>query len=172
MAVRSELEKLGLSKFVIGLGEVKLKESISPDQLNQLEIKLKNSGFELVEENESMLVEKVKKLIIELVHYSDERLVENIPDIISRKLNHDYATLNALFFKVQNMTIENYFLAHKIERVKELLVYYKLNLNEIAYQLNYSSIAHLTSQFRAVTGFAPSHYRKIREIRVEAQVNV
>lgn len=172
MAVRSELEKLGLHKFVIGFGEVRLKEVISTDQLKQLDRGLKKSGFGLVDENEGILVEKVKKLIIELIHYSDDRLAENIPAIISSKLNQDYALLNTLFFKIQNVSIENYFLAHKVERVKELLVYYKLNLNEIAYQLNYSSIAHLTSQFKAATGLSPSHYRKIREIRVAAQSNV
>lgn len=172
MAVRSELEKLGLNNFVIGFGEVRLKEGISPEQLNKLDRGLKKSGFELVNEIESNQVEKVKKIIIDLIHYSEERLVNNIPEIISVKLNQDYAILNALFFKIENQTIENYFLAHKIERVKELLVYYKLNLYEIAYQLNYSSISHLTSQFRAATGLSPSHYRKIREIRVEAQCNV
>jgi AraC-like DNA-binding protein len=172
MAVRSELEKLGLNKFVIGFGEVRLKEGISAEQLMQLDRGLKKSGFGLVDEIEGNLVEKVKKLIIELVHYSDERLAENIPNIISSKLNHDFETLNTLFLKIQNQTIENYFLAHKMERVKELLVYYKLNLNEIAYQLNYSSIAHLTSQFKTATGLSPSHYRKIREIRAATQSNV
>jgi AraC-like DNA-binding protein len=172
MAVRSELEKLGLNKFVIGFGEVRLKEGISPDQLKQLDRGLKRLGFGLVDETEGSQVEKVKKLIIELIHYSDDRLVENIPDIISSKLNQDYDSLNTLFLKIQNQTIENYFLAHKLERVKELLVYYKLNLNEIAYQLNYRSIAHLISQFKSATGLTPSHYRKIREIRVIAQSNV
>jgi len=172
MAVRSELEKLGLNKFVIGFGEVRLKEGISAEQLMQLDRGLKKSGFGLVDEIEGNLVEKVKKLIIELIHYSDDRLVENIPEIISSKLNYDYDTLNALFLKIENQTIENYFLSHKIERVKELLVYYKLNLNEIAYQLNYRSIAHLISQFRSETGLSPSHYKKIREIRVKAQSNV
>ncbi len=172
MAVRSELEKLGISKFVIGFGEVRLKEGISTDQRFRLNSALKKSGFELVGETEGNLIEKVKKLIIELIHYSDERLAENIPNIISSKLNQDFETLNTLFLKVQNQTIENYFLAHKMERVKELLVYYKLNLNEIAYQLNYSSVAHLTSHFKAATGLSPSHYRKIRELRVEAQSNV
>lgn len=172
MAVRSELEKLGMKNFAIGYGEVRLKEGISPDQLIQLDRGLKRFGFELVNEIESHLVEKVKKIIIDLVHYSEERLVHNIPDIISSKLHQDYDILNELFLKIENQTIENYFLTHKIERVKELLVYYKLNLNEIAYQLNYNSIAHLTSQFRAATGLSPSHYKKIREIRVEAQVNV
>lgn len=172
VAVRSELEKLGLDKFDIGFGEVRLKEGISHEQLNKLDRGLKRSGFELVNERESNQVEKVKKIIIALIHYSEERLVNNIPEIISSKLNQDYATLNALFLKIQNQTIENYFLAHKIERVKELLVYYKLNLNEIAYQLNYNSIAHLASQFKAATGLSPSHYRKMREIRIEARSNV
>ncbi len=172
MAVRSELERLGLNKFVIGFGEVRLKEGISPDQLYKLDRGLKKSGFELVDEIEATLVEKVKKIIIDLIHYSEERLDYNIPYIISSKLNQDYDTLNALFLKIQNQTIENYFLAHKIERVKELLVYYKLNLNEIAYQLNYSSIARLTSQFKAATGLSPSHYRKVRERRFEIQSNV
>lgn len=172
MVVRSELEKLGMKKFAIGFGEVRLKEAISPDQLVQLDRGLKNSGFELVNETEGNLVEKIKKIIIDLVHYSEERLVQNIPDIISRNLHQDYDTLNALFLKIQNQTIENYFFTHKIERVKELLVYYKLNLNEIAYQLNYSSIAHLTNQFRSATGISPSYYKKIREIRYETQNNV
>jgi AraC-like DNA-binding protein len=172
MVVRSELEKLGLNKFVIGFGEVRLKEGISPEQLNILDRGLKKSGFELVGEIEGNLVEKVKKIIIDLVHYSEERLEHNIPYILSSKLNQDYDTLNALFLKIENQTIENYFLTHKIERVKELLVYYKLNLHEIASQLNYSSIAHLTSQFKSATGLSPAHYRKISERRVEIRSNV
>jgi len=172
MVVKSELEKLGLNKFVIGFGEVRLKEDISPEQLNILARGLKKSGLELAGEIEGSLVEKVKKIVIDQVHYSEERLVNDIPEIISSRLNQDYDTLNTLFLKIENQTIEAYFLTHKIERIKELLVYYKLNLYEIAYQLNYSSIAHLISQFKSATGLSPAHYRKISERRVEIRSNV
>jgi len=172
MIVTSELEKLGLHKISLGLGELKIKEIISPDKRVQLDNALKRSGFELLDESKGYLVEKIKRIIIELVHYSDDQLHQTLPEYIGRKLHLEYASLNTLFFEVQNTTIEDYFNFHKIERVKELIVYYKLGLNEIAHQLNYSSISHLTSQFKAITGLPPSHFQKMREIRGSAKRNV
>ncbi len=172
MVVRSELEKLGLNKPFIELGEVKIKEEISSEQLEQLNTALKKSGFELLDEQKGKLIAKIKKVIVEMVHYSDKQLKTNLSEYLSKKLNYDYTYLSTLFFEVENITLEKYFIKHTIERAKELLVYYKLNLTEIAYQLNYKSVAKLSSQFKEVTGFSPSHFQIIKNIRLITQENV
>ena len=164
MIVRSELENLGIYKAMISLGEAKIKEEISAGQRKKLSIALNKSGFELLDEQKSILIEKIKNCIVELVHYSDEQL-KNFPAYLSKKLNHDYALLDSLFLEVQNITIELFLLKQKIERVKELLVYNKLNLSEIAYQLNFKSASQMSVQFKNVTGFSPSHFQQIKNLR-------
>jgi AraC-like DNA-binding protein len=162
MAVKAELENLGLHYTYIDYGEAEVKENISPEMHYQLDTALKKSGLELMDDKKSMLIEKIKFLIVELVHYSDEPLKKNLSDYLSEKLNYDYTYLANLFSEVQGTTIEKFFITHKIERVKELLVYDELNLKEIAFKLHYSSVAHLSSQFKKLTGFTPSHFKHLK----------
>jgi AraC-like DNA-binding protein len=165
MLVKSELEKLGLHYSFIDLGSVEIREEISQDQKDQLNIALKKQGLELMDDRKSMLIEKIKTIIIELVHYSDHPLKINLSEFLTSKLTYDYTYLANLFSEVQGITIEHFFISHKIERVKELLVYDELNLKEIAFKLHYSSTAHLSSQFKKVTGLTPSHFKKLKHKR-------
>jgi AraC-like DNA-binding protein len=162
MVVKSELEKLGLHYNVVELGEAEIKENISLAQRDKLNIALKKSGLELMDDKKSMLIERIKNIIIELVHYSEEQPKINLSDFLSEKLNHDYTYLANLFSEVEGTTIEKFFIAHKIELVKELLVYDELNLTEIAFKLHYSSVAHLSNQFKKITGLTPSHFRQLK----------
>jgi AraC-like DNA-binding protein len=162
MAVRTELEKLGLHYTYIDFGEAEVREDLSADQQKILNTGLKRSGLELMDDKKSMIIEKIKLLIVELVHYSDEPLKKNLSDYLSEKLNYDYTYLANLFSEVQGTTIEKFFITHKIERVKELLVYDELNLKEIAFKLHYSSVAHLSSQFKKQTGYTPSHFKHLK----------
>jgi AraC-like DNA-binding protein len=172
MVVKSELEKLGLHYIVVDLGEAEIMEDISKEQLARLDVGLKKSGLELMDDKKSILVEKIKTLIIELVHYTDDQIKINLSDYLSEKLNHDYTYLANLFSEIKGTTIENYYLTHKIEMVKELLVYDELNLTEIAFKLHYSSVAHLSNQFKKMTGLTPSHFKNLRHKRRKALGNV
>jgi AraC-like DNA-binding protein len=165
MIVKSELENLGLHYSSVELGAVEIKENISAEQREQLNIALKKSGLELMDDKKSMLVEKIKNVIVEMVHYSNEELKTNFSDYLSEKLHYNYAYLADLFSEVQGTTIEHYIILHKIERVKELLVYDELTLTEIAYLMHYSSVAHLSNQFKEITGLTPSHFKKLRDKR-------
>lgn len=162
MLVKSELEKLGLHYILVELGEVEILEDISMKLLNILNNGLKQSGLELMDDKKSVLVEKIKNIIIELVHYSEEQPKINFSDYLSEKLNHDYTYLANLFSENQSTTIEHFFITHKIERVKELLIYDELNLSEIAYKMNYSSTAHLSNQFKKITGLTPSQFKNLK----------
>jgi len=165
MVVKAELEKLGLHYIVVELGEAEIMESISEEQHDQFKEALLKSGLELLDTKKSVLIQKIKNVIIELIHYSEEPLAINFSDHLSQKLNHNYTYLANLFSEVQGTTIEQFIIAHKIERVKELLVYNELNLTEIAYLMHYSSVAHLSAQFKKVSGLTPSHFRQLREKR-------
>ncbi len=165
MLVRDELTTLHIPFIRIDLGEVETKEKLSKEQLDELDKVLKKSGLELMDDKKSMLIEKIKNVIIELIHYSDETLKVNFSGYLAKKLNHDYTYLSNLFSEVQGITIEHYIIAHKIERVKELLVYDELNLTEIAFKLHYSSVAHLSMQFKKVTGLTPSHFKNLKVTR-------
>jgi AraC-like DNA-binding protein len=165
MVVKSELEKLGLLYATVDLGEVELLEDISAEQQDQLKAGLLKSGLELMDDKKSVLIQKIKNIIVELVHYSEEPLTIKFSEFLSQKLEHDYTYLANLFSEVQGTTIEKFFIAHKIERVKELLVYNELTLTEIAYQMHYSSVAHLSTQFKKVTGLTPSYFKQLREKR-------
>ena len=168
MVVKYELEKLQLHFTRIELGEVELMEEITPEQILLLDTSLKNAGLELMDDKKSILVEKIKAAIIELVHYQNEQLKLNLSDYLSEKLNHNYSYLSNLFSEVKGTTIEKFYLAHKIERVKELLVYDELTLSEIAWRLHYSSVAHLSNQFKKMTGLTPSHFKvlKLKKLKV------
>src|SRR5688572_28581999 len=165
LVVKEELTRLGLQFSSVELGEVDMRENITQQQRDQIRAALLKSGLELMDDKKSVLIEKIKKVIIESVHYSEEPLTINFSDYLSQKLNHDYTYLANLFSEVQGTTIEKFLIAHKIERVKELLVYNELSLTEIAYQMHYSSVAHLSSQFKKVTGLTPTHFKQLKDKR-------
>jgi len=165
MVVKDELTRLGLKYISVELGEVEIMESISLVKLEQFRAALLRSGLELMDDKKSILIQKIKTVIIELVHYSEEPLVINLSDYLAEKVEHDYTYLANLFSEVQGTTIEKFFISHKIERVKELLVYDELTLTEIAYKMHYSSVAHLCTQFKKVTGLTPSHFKALKDKR-------
>ncbi len=163
MAVQNELDKLGLVTKKIKLGEVTLDTELSGEEKGNLENALLALGFELIDDRKSQLIEKVKNVIIDQVHHQDNPTKHNLSAILSHELHHDYNYLSSLFSEIEGTTIEKYFIAQKIEKVKELLVYDELSLSEIAFRLNYSSVAYLSNQFKKVTGLTPSHFKQIRE---------
>jgi AraC-like DNA-binding protein len=165
MVVKEELIKLGLHCTVVELGEAEVMETITTAQRDQIQIALMRSGLELMDDKKSMLIQRIKNVIIELVHYSDEPLRVKFSEHLSQKLNYDYTYLANIFSEVQGTTIEKFIISHKIERVKELLVYDQLNLSEIAYLMHYSSVSHLSAQFKKVTGLTPSHFKLIKKKR-------
>lgn len=162
LVVKEELAKLGLHYNSVELGEAEIQENITVEQQDQFKAALLKSGLELMDDKKSVLIEKIKKVIIESVHYSEDPPSINFSDYLSQKLNHDYTYLANLFSEVQGTTIEKFLIAHKIERVKELLVYNELNLTEIAFQMHYSSVAHLSAQFKKVTGLTPTHFKQLK----------
>ena len=165
MAVKEELKKLGLHFIVVDLGEVEIMENISEEQREQVKIALHNSGLELMDDKRAVLIEKIKNVIIEMVHHTDEVIKTNFSNFLSEKLNHDYTYLSNLFSEVQGTTIEQFVISHKIERIKELIIYGELNITEIAWKMNYSSVAHLSNQFKKVTGLSPSHFKQLKDKR-------
>jgi len=165
MVVKAELEKLGLFYTTIELGEVEVDDAISVEQKALLDIALKKSGLELMDSKKSILVEKIKAVIIELVHYREDQIKINLSDYLSEKLNYDYTYLSNLFSEVKGTTIERFYLSHKIEKVKELLVYDELTLTEIADKLHYSSVSHLSNQFKEMTGLTPTHFKILKDKR-------
>jgi AraC-like DNA-binding protein len=165
MVVKNELEKLGLKYSVVELGEVDLFEEMSEAQHDAFKEAIFRSGLELLDDKKSVLIQKIKNVIIDLVHYSEEPLSVNLSEYLSKKLNHDYTYLANLFSEVAGLTIEKFFIIHKIERVKELLVYNELTLTEIAYKMHYSSVSHISFQFKKITGLTPSHFKKLKEKR-------
>jgi len=165
LAVRDELKKLGLHFIVVDLGEVEIMENISMEKRGMLKANLLLSGLELMDDKKAMLIEKIKNVIIEMVHHSDEIIKINFSDYLSEKMNHDYTYLSNLFSEVQGTTIEHFIISHKIERIKELIIYGELNVTEIAWKMGYSSVAHLSSQFKKVTGLSPSHFKQLKDKR-------
>ena len=165
MAVKEELKKLGLHFIVVDLGEVEIMEDISPETREQLKTALLDSGLELMDNKRAVLIEKIKNAIIEMVHHSDEIIKINFSNYLSDKLHHDYTYLANLFSEVQGTTIEQFIISHKIERIKELIIYGELNITEIAWKMNYSSVAHLSNQFKKVTGLSPSHFKQLKDKR-------
>jgi len=168
MPVKSELEKLGLHHTKVELGETEIMEELSAEQRDNLSISLKNIGLELLDDKKNIMVEKIKTIIIELVHHNEDQIKTNLSDYLSEKLNHNYTYLSNLFSEIKGTSVENFYLSNKIERVKELLVYDDLSLTEIAYKLNYSSVAHLSNQFKRMTGLTPSHFKNIKKINRRA----
>jgi AraC-like DNA-binding protein len=165
LMVKEELERLGLRYVNLDLGTVEVTEHITPQQHDQLKINLLRSGLELLDNKKNILIERIKNVITEMIHYTDELPKVNYSDYISEKLNYDYTYLSNIFSEVKGITIQQFIIINKIERVKELLLYDELNLTEIAYKLHYSSVAHLSNQFKKITGLSPSYYKKLREKR-------
>ncbi|MBE8719144.1 helix-turn-helix domain-containing protein [Sphingobacterium pedocola] len=163
MVVQNELDKLGLKVKNIKLGEVILEKEITSNKKNQLGDVLLTLGFQLIDDKKSRIIEKIKNIIIDLVHHQNSDSKANLSDVLSSNLNHDYNYLSNLFSEIEGTTIEKYFIAQKIEKVKELLVYDELSLSEIAFRLNYSSVAYLSNQFKKVTGLTPSYFKQIKE---------
>ncbi|MDW7694710.1 AraC family transcriptional regulator [Flammeovirgaceae bacterium SG7u.111] len=165
LLVKEELLKLGLHHVIVDLGMVEILEEITENQRQQLKVNLKKSGLELLDDKKSILIEKIKNVIIEMVHYTDELPKVNYSDYISEKLDYDYTYLANIFSEVKGITIQQFIILHKIEKVKELLIYDELTLTEIAYKLHYSSVAHLSNQFKKITGLTPTFYKQLKNKR-------
>jgi AraC-like DNA-binding protein len=163
MVVKSALDKLGLQYGVVDLGEVEIQENLTDDQRNRLKYSLLKSGLELMDDKKAILVERIKNVIIEMVHYEDELPKTNFSDYLSEKLDYNYTYLASLFSETKGITIEQFMILHKIEKVKELLLYDELTLSEIAWKLHYSSVAHLSHQFKKVTGLTPSYFKSLKD---------
>jgi AraC-like DNA-binding protein len=165
IAVKAELKRFGLHFIVVDLGVVEIMEDLSPEERGQLKIALLNSGLELMDDRRAVLIEKIINVIVEMVHHSDELPKTNYSDYITQKLNYDYTYLSNLFSEVKGITLQQFIIIHKIERAKELLLYDELNLTEISFKLHYSSVAHLSNQFKKVTGLSPSHFKQLKDKR-------
>lgn len=163
MVVKSEFEKLGLHTTSVELGEVELQDPITGSQKEILLKNLQTLGFDFIDDKKSKTIEKIKNLIVDLVHHKNNDLKVNLSDYLVENLNQDYSTLSNLFSEVENTTIEKYFISQKIEKVKELLIYNELSLSEIADMLNYSNVAHLSNQFKKITGFTPTYFKQLKD---------
>ncbi|WP_138431888.1 helix-turn-helix domain-containing protein [Fodinibius saliphilus] len=165
MLVKEELKKLGIGCISVELGMVEVQDDITDDQLEEFAKNLKKSGLELLDDKRNILVEKIKSVIVEMIHYEDEVPKVNDSDYISEKLGYDYTYLSNTFSEVKGITIQQYIIIHKIERAKELLLYDELTLTEIAHKLHYSSVAHLSNQFKKITGLTPTYFKELKERR-------
>lgn len=172
MVVKEELKQLGLPYAVIELGMAEVMEDITASQRDQLKANLLRSGLDLLDTKKSILIERIKNLIIEMIHHSDEWPKSNCSDYIAAKLGYDYTYLANTFSEVKGTTIQQFIIMHKIERVKELLLYDELTLTEISYKLHYSSVAHLSNQFKKVTGLSPSFFKQMKHMRKSNLENV
>lgn len=165
MAVKEELKKLGLHYIIVDLGEVEIMENLDPEKLQQLKAGLNSTGLDLMDDKKSILIEKVKNIITEMIHHSESTPKTNYSDYISEKMNYDYTYLSNIFSEVKGITIQQFIIIHKIEKVKELLLYDELSLTEISYRLHYSSVAHLSNQFKKMTGLSPSQFKQLKNNR-------
>ncbi|GGZ37544.1 hypothetical protein GCM10007049_33450 [Echinicola pacifica] len=172
MVVTEELNKMGIQHYGVELGYVDILQEISNEDRLLLGQNLQKSGLELLEDKKSILIEKIKNLIIEMIHYQEELPKTNYSEYISEKLGYDYTYLANTFSEVKGITIQQYIILHKVERIKELLLYDELTLSEISYKLHYSSAAHLSNQFKKVTGLTPSFYKKLKRKRDENLENI
>ncbi|MEO8771132.1 MAG: AraC family transcriptional regulator [Ferruginibacter sp.] len=162
MVVKDTLNNIGLHYRTVELGEVDLIENkISFLQYDMLKDMLMKAGLELMNDKKAVLIEKIKNVVVEMVHYADELPITKISIYISEKLRHDYTYLSNIFSAATGITIEHYIISHKIEKAKELILYDELNLTEISYKLHYSSVAHLSTQFKKITGLTPTYFKKI-----------
>ena len=167
IAVKDVFRRLGLHVYTVDLGEVEVLEAISENTYLKLKKALHNKGFEVMEDKRTVLIERIKNTVIDMVHHSDNTIKVNFSDYLSVSLNHNYTYLANVFSNVQGISIEQYIISHKIERIKELILYDELNITEIAYKMNYSSVAHLSGQFKKYTGLTPSNFKKLKLKRLE-----
>lgn len=165
IAVKEELKKLGLHFVIVDLGEIDIMENITEEQREQLKAGLLEVGLELMDDKRAILIEKIKNVITEMIHYTDELPKINYSDYISEKLNFDYTYLSNIFSEVKGITLQQFIIIHKIEKVKELLAYDEYSLTEISYKMNYSSVAHLSNQFKKITGLSPSQFKQLKDKR-------
>ncbi len=165
MVVRDALKQLGVHFVIGGLGEVDIMEDLSPEQKIRFTADLSEAGLELMDDKKAVLIERIKNVIVEMVHYDGELPRVNFSSFLSSKLGYDYTYLANLFSEVQGTTIEQFIISHKVERIKELIIYDELNITEIAWKMNYSSVAHLSNQFKKATGLSPSHFKKLKDKR-------
>ena len=164
LKVKDELKKLRIRYVVVDLGVIEILEDITDEQRKQLKLNLLKSGLELLDDQRSILIEKIKNVVVEMIHYSDELPKVNYSDYISEKLGYDYTYLSNIFSEVKGITLQQFIIIHRIEKVKELLIYDDLSLTQIAYRLHYSSVAHLLNQFKKMTGLTPSHFKNLKNI--------
>ena len=162
----------GLLLQKIELGEVEMLESISDEKYSNLKVSLLDEGFELIEDKRAILIERIKNIIIDMVHHSDKSLKVNFSDYLSSILNYDYTYMANVFSDSQGITIEQYVISNKVERIKELILYDELNITEIANEMNYSSVAHLSGQFKKFTGLSPSYFKKLKLKRQDTIENL
>lgn len=165
MVVKEELKKMGLHYMVVDLGEVEIMETLQDAQWQSLKEALKVSGLELMDDKRTILIEKIIHVIMEMIHGSEDLPVVNYSSHISEKLNYDYTYLSNLFTEIKGITIQQFIILHKIERIKELIIYDEFNITEIAWKMNYSSVAHLSNQFKKITGFSPTHFKQLKQKR-------
>jgi AraC-like DNA-binding protein len=165
IAVKEELKKLGLHFIFVDLGKVEIMENISELQKKKLKTALLRLGLDLMDDKRTELIEKIKSSVIQMVHYSEETVKVNFSVFLSEKLNYDYTYLSNLFSEVQGTTLEHFIISHKVERIKELIIYDELNITEIARMMNYSSVAYLSNQFKKITGFSPSYFKQLNDKR-------
>lgn len=165
MFVKAALRKLGLHFIIVDLGEIEIMEELTNEKRAELKAELAKSGLELMDDKKAIMIEKISNVIIEMIHYSEELPKVNYSDYISEKMHLDYTYLSNIYSEVKGITIQQFIILHKVERAKELLIYDELNLTEISYRLNYSSVAHLSNQFKKVTGLTPSHFKQMKNKR-------
>ncbi len=172
LVVKSEVERLGLFHESVELGEVIIRDPVTLKQVSDLDFGLKKYGLEIMDDKKSQLIEKIKTIVIEQIHYTDEALNVKFSHFLSTKLKYDYTYLSNLFALTQGITLEHYIISHKIEKVKELLVYDELTISQIAFKMNYSSASHLSKQFKKVTGLTASHFKDLKNNRFKAHDNL
>jgi YesN/AraC family two-component response regulator len=165
LMVKSELENLSIPYSAVDYGEIEMAENLSTEQYAKLDRALKRSGLALIDDKKNILIEKIKRCVMDRIHYSTEPLLINFSDFLSNELNYNFNYLSKMFAELKGTTIEHYIILHKIERIKELLLYDELSLKEISYLLNYSSVAHLSGQFKKLTGLTPMHFKKMRSFK-------
>ena len=163
--VRTALKELGVHFVLLELGEVEIMERLTGEQRESLRNTLEDAGLELIDDKRSILIEKIKNVIVDMIHHSEEMIKVNASIYLSEKLNHDYTYLANIFSQVQGISIEQFTILHKVEKIKELLMYGELNISEISYKMNYSSTAHLSTQFKKVTGLTPTHFKQMKDKR-------
>ena len=170
--VKMALKDIGVHFVMLELGEVEIMERLTGEQHDMLKISLKNAGLELIDDKRSILIAKIKNTIVEMVYDTEDTVKVNISTYLGEKLNHDYTYLSNIFSQVQAISIEQFFILHKVEKIKELLLHGDLNISEISYKMNYSSIAHLSNQFKKVTGMSPSYFKKLKKEREKSNIQV